>query len=162
MGSGPLYASRSREVLTLCLVAIILFAPNFATSAAEDSILYYVQLIRGTDSNVPEDSKWQPIGERLSQKLQSVFRWKNYWEVSRQQVTVKKGKASRTRLTKEREIEIEFVAAETTEIRLIRNGVLTRKTRGSKETRLRILGGDKDGEESWFVVVRRDEPQAPK
>lgn len=145
----------------LCLVVSTLLGVGFAASADDEPLTYYIQLIRGTDREVPEDPKWKPIGERLSQKLSSVFRMKHYWEVNRQKVSVKKGKVTRTRLNKEREVEIELLDQDVVEIRLFRNGVLTRKTDGSKNTRTRILGGDKGGDEFWFVVVRRDEPQAP-
>ncbi len=65
-------------------------------------------------------------------------------------------------MSKEREVEIELIDQDKMEIRLFTDGVLTRKTGGPKSTRTRILGGDKAGEEFWFVVVRLDEPRTPE
>ncbi len=146
--------------LSACFLAVTLAGATLISNA--DPLVFFAQLIRGTDHDTTEEPTWKPVGEGLSGKLQSVFRWKKYWEVSREKVTVKGGKATRARLSKEREIEIELTDPETIEIRLFRNGVLTRKTRAGKDSGTRILGGDKGGEESWFVVIRKEAPPTPK
>ncbi len=76
--------------LTLCLLGLTFFGVNLHADADVDPVTYYFQLVRGTERDVPDDPKWKPVGERLGNKLRSVFRAKNYWEVSRQKASVKK------------------------------------------------------------------------
>jgi hypothetical protein len=94
----------------------------------------------------------------LSSRLCPKFRWKNYWEVSRQTLSVPAGMKSRVRLNPEREIEIELRAEGDSEIRLFTAGKLVQKSRQSLQSKMSIIGGTRENEDSWFVVVRRDKP----
>jgi hypothetical protein len=120
-------------------------------------VVFYAQLIRATDREVQE-AAWKPIGPKLSSRLCPKFRWKNYWEVSRQTLSVPAGMKSRVRLNPEREIEIELRAEGDSEIRLFTAGKLVQKSRQSLQSKMSIIGGTRENEDSWFVVVRRDKP----
>src|SRR5437667_1440228 len=121
-------------------------------------LTYYVQLIRGTDQEYQE-ATWKPIGPKLSSRLSPVFRWKNYWEVNCQAISVEKGKAKRCRLSDVRDIEIERISPAEIEIRLYLKAKLMEKSRQLVRTHMGIMGGERTKGESWFVVVRRDKPQ---
>src|SRR5437870_3166918 len=88
-----------------------------ALETASAPLTYYVQLIRGTDQEYQE-ATWKPVGPKLSSRLSPIFRWKNYWQVNCQSVSVKKGKPTRHRLSDVREVEIELVNPSEIEIRL--------------------------------------------
>ena len=120
-------------------------------------LVFHAQLIRGTDTEKPLHSAWRPVGPKLSKQLCPKFRWKNYWEVNRQAVSVTPGKITRLRIAPEREIELELRDSDY-EIRLFTGGKLARRSRQTLQSKMSILGGGWDDAESWFIVVRRDPP----
>jgi hypothetical protein len=144
----------------LVLVIVMISGGQAAEMRAEgQQLTYYVQLIRGTDHEHRQEASWKPIGPKLSSRLSPVFRWKHYWEVSRHHLPVEHGKAQRCRLSDVREVEIELVNPSEIEIKLYSNGRLAQKSRQLVRTHMGIMGGERTADESWFVVVRRDEPQ---
>jgi len=74
--------------------------------------VYYVQYVLGRDlDNVPvADAK--PIGPKLEEKLHGVFRWKRYWELSRDTVVLGPGQVARRKVSTDREVEIEQLDTE--------------------------------------------------
>jgi hypothetical protein len=145
----------NRLLFTLVLVSL---AINAAWSAEDHTITLYVQVIRGTDQEKPEDAAWKAIGPKLSKALSSVFAWKHFWEVKRREVVVTKGKVPKIKVTPERDLEIELVKDGQAELRLYRKGQLMRKMTVLISSKLSILGGDAAENEGWFIVVRRDRP----
>ena len=55
-------------------------------------------------------------------------------------------------------MEIEVRNNQDSEIRLYHKGVLVRKCRQPLQCPMSIMGGTRENDESWFVVVRRDRP----
>src|SRR5256886_14695645 len=102
---------------------------GFLTGMAEDAqkVTFHVQLIRGADSDKPDDPSWKAIGPKLNKNLRTVFRWTNYWEVKRESATLAKGKVAKLRLTPERTVEIRLLDPPNTQIRLFHNGGVTRR-----------------------------------
>ncbi len=137
---------------------IALFSLSGAVIAGDDPVTFYVQLLRGTNEEKTEDIKVKEVGPKLRKKLSPVFRWKNYWEVSRTAVTVGKGKTGRVQLPNAHALEIELLNPAESEVRLYLNGSLRRKSRQLIHNRMTIMGGD-NNDDCWFVVVRRDPPQ---
>ena len=87
---------------------LFLWLAGFFTLQAADGpkATFYVQLIRGSDTDKPDDPAWKPAGAKLGKNLHGVFRWKHYWEVKRETVTLSKNETARLHLTREREVEI--------------------------------------------------------
>jgi len=145
----------------LYLVFLLTFVVTVASSAETQAVNLYVQFIRGTNDEKPKERSWKPIGPKLSKRLSPVFQWKNYWEMSLQEITVERRKVNKISLNKVRDLEIRLVNEKEIEFRLYRKGQLTRTSRqqiNSKE--MEIIGGTQDDETSWFVVVRHDKPLA--
>jgi len=142
--------------LTL-LLSLTLFAIALVAGLEDSSITFCIQLIRGTNLEEPQNASWKPVGPRLTKRLSPVFRWKAYWEVSRHAAKVDLGKTTRVRLSKEREVEIKLMDREKAEVRLFVNGKLSRTSKQSIDTRIWVLGGDKEMDESWFIVVKREQ-----
>ena len=145
--------SASRLVLLLVLLAFC-----DTVRAAEETVTYYVQVIRGTDSDKPPTPEAKAIGPRLSGKLAPVFRWKSYWEVKRLNVSLAKGKFERVKLPGGLDVEIDRANEGKREVHLYRNGKLTRKLTQPANKTMTIIGGMAEPDNSWFVVVRRDKP----
>jgi hypothetical protein len=122
------------------------------------TVTYYAQLIRASDREKPQEVNWKPLGPKLTKQLCPKFRWKNYWEVSRQKLKVQPGNKARVRLNAEREIEVELSGKGESEIRLFAGGKLVQKSRQSLQSHMSIMGGTRENDESWFVVIRSDKP----
>jgi hypothetical protein len=127
-------------------------------SAGEAATTYYVQLIRGTDTPLPPVPGCKPAGPRLSSTLSPVFRWKGYWEIERQQVTVVPGQKARVRLHYGREAEIDLTSPSQRRVAAFHNGRLVDRTILPTGKALTIIGGKRDPQSVWFIVVRRDQP----
>ncbi len=100
------------------------------------------------------------MGPKLSGKLHAVLKWRHYWELKRDQLTLKTGEKVRKQMTPDRAIEIAMIDAKQMEIRLFRQSKQTRLARQAVNTPFFIVGGDKGEDVCWFIVVRRDPPPA--
>ncbi len=139
---------------------VLTFASIAPLRAGEtQKVTFYVQLIRGSDTDKPEDPTCKPVGAKLGKILRGVFRWKSYCEVKRETVTLAKDKVARLHLTPERELELKLLDPPNTQIRLYHKGQLTRCSHQPISDHLCVLGGDSTSGDPWFVVVRRDKPQ---
>jgi hypothetical protein len=143
----------------LWLLLLALASVTNVGAADAQKVTFYVQLIRGSDADKPEDPACKPVGPKLGKMLRGVFRWKNYCEVKRETVSLSKDKVARVLLTKEREVELKLLEPPNTQIRLFHKGQLTRCSRQPINEHLCVLGGDSTTGDPWFVVVRRDKPR---
>jgi len=132
----------------------------FSNAYAEpEAIPFFVQTIVATSHEQPhDDGKTKKIGPQLRKDLSPVFQWKHYREVTCQKIELRQGKVSRIQLTAERELELQIKNEAQLELRLFRDRKLVRKITESLSQRRVIMGGDRDNDEAWFVVVRRDKP----
>lgn len=119
---------------------------------------YYVQVIWGTDQAKPAGADYREIGPKLGARLSPVFRWKHYWETERRKVQLDMAKVTKLALAHQRSVEIERLKSGDIEVRLYRRSGLVTKTRQSGKDRMAILGGEDSRRDSFFVVVRPDEP----
>jgi len=140
---------------------LFLALAGISTVRAGDTqqLTFYVQLIRGSDSDKPDDPACKPVGAKLGKILRGVFRWKSYCEVKRESVALTKDKVARLHLTPDREVELKLLDPPNTQIRLYHKGQMTRCSRQPINEHMCILGGDSTSGDPWFVVVRRDKPR---
>jgi hypothetical protein len=139
------------------LILVLLIAGITQATAADHSTLY-VQVIWGTDQDKPAGSNYRQVGAKLGSRLSPVFRWKHYWETERRKVQVDPTKVTKVLLARQRTLEIERLKSGDTEIRLTRRSGLVTKARQPTNGRMVILGGEDSSKDSFFVVVRPDEP----
>ena len=144
------------------LLAFLFTGLGGARAAAEPAMTFHLQLVHGNDQPTAPTPEAKSIGPKLSKQLRSVFKWEHYWELKRDSVTLKAGEKARKRMSAEREVEIERFSAKIVEIRVYRDGKLHRTTSQLAATPFAIFGGEKGPDQSWFIVVRRDEPQPPE
>jgi hypothetical protein len=127
--------------------------------AQSEAVTLFVQTIVATNQEQPhDDGKGKKIGPQLRRDLSPVFQWKHYRQVSCQKIAVKQDRTSRIQLTAGRELEVQIKNDAQLELRLFRDGKLVRKIKESLSQRRVIMGGDRNYDEAWFVVVRRDKP----
>lgn len=140
----------------LLFISLAAVAPT--TRAGDGSaVVYQIEVVRGTSSDRPEEPGWKPVGPGVAERL-SPFRWKHYWEVQRQILTVTPAKPVRAVLVPDRAIELRLLTPDTSEIRLFRKGRLVRKSTQPSAARISIMGGDREEGQCWFVVVRNVTP----
>lgn len=140
------------------LLLVCLFLATIPAQAGEHATLY-VQVIRGTDKDKPDGSHYREVGPKLSAKLSPVFRWKHYWETERKKIQVDPAKITKLQLANQRTLEIEKLKSGEMEVRLFRRTGLVTKSRQPVNGRMHILGGEDSSKDSFFVVVRSDEPK---
>jgi len=153
---------RRRTIAGMKMLAGILFSLAVTVAigvAAENSKPLFVQFIRGTDRECPNGT-CREIGPKLSSRLSPVFRWKHFWEIDRKKLLVQPKKVTRVELSGDRRLEIQFTRANEVEVRLYRRSGLVTHQRHRLNNQMFILGGEDESHESFFVVVRQDEPQA--
>ena len=143
----------------LWLLFLALASITTARAGDAQKVTFYVQLIRGSDSDQPDDPACKPVGAKLGKILRGVFRWSSYCEVKRETVLLAKDKVVRLHLTAEREVELKLLDPPNTQIRLYHKGKLTRCSHQPINEHMSILGGDSTSGDPWFVVVRRDKPR---
>jgi len=126
---------------------------------AADQTTFYVQVIWGTDHDRPAGSHYREIGPKLRAKLGPVFRWKHYWETERKKVQIDASRVTKVQLANHRTLEMERMKSGEMEVRLFRRSGLVTKSRQPVNGRMHILGGEDSSKDSFFVVVRPDEPK---
>lgn len=139
--------------LVLALSVTCGFAVN-----AETPRPVYVQFILGTDKACPQATNCREVGHKLTRKLSPVFRWKHFWEIDRRKVTLQPRKTT-LEIAGDRKLEFSFTQTNEVEVRLYRRSGLVTKTRHTFGGPMSILGGEEESRESFFVVVRGDEPK---
>ena len=148
------------RVALLLLCAVL--AVTAAAPPAPDKV--YVQVVWGTDQARLAGTSYREIGPKLSAKFSPVFHWKHYWETERQAVKLEASKVTKVSLANQRALELERLKTGEIEVRLFRKSGLVSKTRYSSSGCMAILGGEKTSDsskaskDSFFVVVRSDEP----
>ncbi len=142
---------RATLLLTFLCTAL-LFA------AAPEKTTLYVQVILGCDKDQSSNPAHKEIGPKLAAKLSPVFRWKHYWETDRRKVEFDPTKVTKLTLADDRTLEIERLKTGEFEVRLFRKGGLLTKARQPGQGGMAILGGEQPSKDSFFVVVRADEP----
>lgn len=156
----PFFVARALLSIWLFCLAVFAsgeFAPAFGVEIAR--LTYYVQLVRGNNEAKAPEPGAHRIGPKLAKKLRPVFKWESYWEIKRQSVEIEPGKKSRVRLSTEREIEIDLTDAAHRTVIAFQSGKPVSRTKRPIGEGMTIIGGDRNTNSVWFIVVRRDKPR---
>jgi hypothetical protein len=143
--------SPSRIIRLGLFLAICLLASSQAR--AED--LYLVsKLIWGTDKDNVSKPSLKPVDAETAKKFRNVFKWKNYYEVSRTNVYVASRTSQQIKMSKQCTIEITELAGPSVEVKLIGEGKPLHKIVKplSKGEYFTIAGGSKD-DSAWFIAI---------
>ncbi|HUR46825.1 MAG TPA: hypothetical protein VMZ27_13185 [Candidatus Saccharimonadales bacterium] len=146
--------------MRVALGILLAFSAPLLAGPDNGAITLWVQLVHATRGETVQFAGWKPIGPELNKRLSNVFRWSEYYEVAREQVSVEPGKPAKVRLSGSRDVAISFQSPTEMEVRLYRDGTLVRKAQRKVNQQMTIMGGDSNTAEAWFVVVRRDKPEA--
>jgi hypothetical protein len=142
------------------IIALLFFSLVLRPVAAGDtsSTAYYVQLVRGTASDQPPSPGCRPVGPKLAEHFNHVFKWSHYWEICQRQVDVLPGGKARVVLTNGREVEIDLSVRDRRKVKAFQDGKPVDCAIGPIGEHMTLIGGDRDHKSVWFIVVRRDKP----
>ena len=146
-------------IFKLCLqLFVVCLLVEVSCSTESEKLTYYVQLVRGSNDAEPPETRSTAIGPKLAANLRSVFSWTNYWEIAREEVSLASGQKTRVRLANQREVEIDLTEKGKRIVVAYSGGnAVTRVTRPIGQS-MTVVGGDRDKETAWFIIVRRDKP----
>ena len=141
------------------VLMLLAFAPVGTARADDGAAIFYVQLIRGTDTEQPPVPGCKSVGPKLAETFRPVFKCKGFWEINRQQVAVLPGKAKRVKLGNGREAEIDLSSPKERKVAAFQDGKLVDRMNIPKDDGMTIIGGSREDKSVWFIVVRRDKPK---
>jgi hypothetical protein len=140
------------------LLALLLVAAPLARAADVSAVTFYLQLVQGSDQDNPPTPQAHTVGAKLDQRLHNVFRWKNYWELKRETVTLAAGGKSRKDMSPRLQVEVAWPTTDSLMVSIFKDGKLLRRRHESINTAFSIAGGSSNANEPWFIIVRRDNP----
>ena len=144
--------SRVALILAFAASALVLSAQE---KAGEQK--FTAMLIWGTDGDKPEEKEKElkDVDSALKDKFKNIFKWKNYYEVSRTNVTVRAGEPRSLMLSSKCEVKINHTEKQGTEVELIgEKKSLYKNTISMPLKDILIMGGPDKNATSWFVVLK--------
>ena len=111
-------------------------------------------LVWGTDEAKPTGKALKEVDAKLREKLGNIFKWKNYFEVSRQSTSVLPAKVQSLKLSDDCSVEVKILPDNVAEVKLMGKGkaIVTRRHSLAKPDAL-VLAGDDKNKTAWFVVL---------
>lgn len=111
-------------------------------------------LIWGTNESKPVGKSLKELDPKLRERLANIFKWQNYFEVSRKTASVTPSKPQSVKLSDDCSVEIKILPENQAEVKLIGKGktVVTRRHSLAKPDAL-VLAGDDKNNTAWFVVL---------
>jgi hypothetical protein len=135
-------------------LAVLFFASQVPVQSGPADLSLQAQLVWGTNKEKPDDPKLKEVDPSVAEKLRKVFKWKNYFEVNKQNVTVTVGSPKKVKMSDHCEIEVQNLGSASIEVKLYGKGKLAvRKTQKIHPTELLVLAGDDKDDTAWFVVL---------
>jgi len=157
--SGMIAIRLSKWIKPLCLVAGLIVASGKTSmlhaADAGSPLKLQVQLIWGTNGAKPTGQDLKDVEQDISKRLRSVFKWRNYFEVARKQVSVNAEKPESVKLSEKCVAEIENLGDSSIKVRIIGEGQLFGTHKGSiSPGELISIASEDINDTAWFVVLR--------
>src|SRR5438034_10683711 len=126
------------------LAGVVLFCASwFLVRSGPADLNLQAQLVWGTNNEKPDDPKLKEVDPGVAEKLRKVFKWKNYFEVKRQNFTVAAGSPKKVKMSDDCEIEVQSLGSSSIEVKLYGKGKLAvRRTQKISPSELLVLAGD--------------------
>jgi hypothetical protein len=146
---------RSSVTSRLWLAAVMVFTVcSLPVGAATGDLPLQAQLIWGTDGDKPKDRDLKDVDTATKEKLKKVFKWKNYFEVDKQEFKVPMSSKKRVRMSAKCEVEVENLGDSQVEVKLIgESKMVVKKRQALKPGELLVLAGDDKNNNAWFVIL---------
>src|SRR5437868_252659 len=97
-----------RMVWCLCLLVTIHWGTHRALAAdSKGDLKFQVQLLWGTNDDKPPGQDLKEVEPRIMEGLKGIFKWKNYFEVTRKNLSVAPNATQRLKLSDKCEVEVQ-------------------------------------------------------
>ena len=114
------------------------------------------QLIWGTNDDKSPDPKHKPVDADVKKRLSDLpLKWKNYFEVNRNEFTVPEGESRKVAMSKKCELEVKNLKKNKVEVSLVGKG--EKRTQPLPKGEILVLGGNAPDSTSWLVTLKRIE-----
>jgi hypothetical protein len=144
-------------ILFVGLAILAWGAPPAGAAQPPRKVCYTVQLVRATDVGSVPSAGARALTVKEAKPLRPLFKWKHYWEVSRRDLVVEEGKIGTIQLNPQRAVKIDLSQAGKRVVTAMEGGrQVSTVIRPSGEA-VTIMGGSRDTQSSWFVLVTRAE-----
>jgi hypothetical protein len=116
---------------------------------------YTAMLIWGTDAPKPNDPNLKDVDPKLIEKFRKIFKWKDYYEIKRQDIDLKMGQPQDVALSDKCAIKLNLTEKEGMAYELLGEGKSVYKGNQSMPLKdILILAGDDKNATAWFVVLK--------
>jgi hypothetical protein len=139
----------------ISLSAVMMFiACSCMVRSGSTDLALQAQLVWGTNNDKPEDSKLKEVDAKVTERLRTALKWKNYFEVNRQSFTVSAAQTKKVKMSDHCEIEVQYLGNSSVEAKLYGKGkMVVKKMQKLKPGELLIFAGDDKNDTAWFVVL---------
>jgi hypothetical protein len=150
-----LFRGANLTLLPMALMVLAFLLPAYAGSNDNEMKLQAI-LVWGTDEEKPADPKLSELDGHLKERLKKVFKWKNYFEVNKQDLAVPASNTKTLAMSPKCKIEVHNEGENMIEVKLIGEGKpIVKKRQMINGHELLIMAGDGKNDTAWFVVIKR-------
>jgi hypothetical protein len=136
------------------LLAVGLLVVPWPARAAETPTRIRAVLIWGTNEPKPEGAKLKDLDAQTRKKLKAVFKWKDYYEVTRKDFAASKKPDEKVRLSDKCQVAVQDLGESAVEVKLYGEGKLVvTKRQIMKPGELLVLAGEDKNDTAWFVAM---------
>ncbi|HEU0047148.1 MAG TPA: hypothetical protein VFQ43_06055 [Nitrososphaera sp.] len=137
---------------------VLFFVYSCLVRSGSTDLALQAQLVWGTNNDKPDDPKLKEVDAKVTERLRTALKWKNYFEVNRQNFIVRAGTPKKVKMSDHCEIEVENFGNSSIEVKLYGKGkMVVKKTQKIKPGELLIFAGDDKNDTAWFVVLSQSE-----
>ena len=142
---------------TIALLVGLVFWSGVPKAAAHDGPMKVeVVLVWGTSDSTSPDPKHRPVDPDIDKKLKKLFRWTNYFEVSRKLFTVPETGITNVAVSDKCSVEVRRLTGSSVEVGYIGKGKpVERRILVLPRDKPLIYGGEAPNATAWFVILRR-------
>lgn len=131
------------------------------TPARAEDLKIETKLIWGTNDEKSPNTNHRPVDAALAKELRKVFKWTNYFEVSRQTGMVPSRGTKPFKISDECVVEITELEGPKVEVKLIGKGKAVNKTvKALSRGQFFTLGGEGKNGSAWFVIITQLEEKS--
>jgi len=129
---------------------------SFAQARAAE-VKFEAVLIWGSNKEKSPDPNHKAVNPKLEAKLKKLpFKWEHYFEVNRKEFTIASGETKKIAMSKDCELKVRRVDAETAEVQLFGKGQLVSKiSQKLPKGECLVTGGNAADSTGWFVVLHQ-------
>ena len=149
-------SKRTSTTGLLGMAAVACYLLALPSTAAAVGLKLEAQLIWGTNDAKSPNPNHKPAEAEVVKKLKRLFKWSNYFEVSRQWFSVPPGETKRVEMSKECAIRVRQTGQGEVEVTFFGKGKQVAKVKQElPKGELLVTGGEAPNATVWVVVLKQ-------